>query len=186
MNRVTTQRIALGVCIAGIALLASCQSSEPAHQPAPTADTRTEAPTTEAPPKHWVQDTQLRRMMDLISKQTSAVPEGNADVESPPGFIKNQEFDQVATLAEGLSNTALEIPNVPGRARLNEADRQGFDAQAKTLHDLAEQLKTAANAHQIERMQTTMTTITATCTACHTRYRDLTGFLDPRAALDVQ
>jgi hypothetical protein len=172
---------ATAMLFSGLTLLASCSSPE--RDPAPVVTT-TPPPPTSQPMAHWVQDSRLKALMGILANQTAAVPAQGADVETPPGFLKNQTFDQAATLAEGLSQTALMIPRIPGKAKLSEADRNGFDAEAGKLHDLAQELKAAAQAHRIERMQTTMETMSNTCTACHTRYRDLTGAFDPRAALD--
>lgn len=190
MNRMNTQRIGVRVLMGGaLSLAVSCtRNSDPApSHAAATAPSTTAAiaPATQSSAQHWVQDSHLRSLMGIISKQTAAVPGAGADVETPPGFIKNQPFDQAATLAEGLSQTALMISRVPGKVRMSEADQHGFDAEAAKLHELAQELKTEAQAHQIERMQSTMNSISSTCTACHTRYRDLSGVLQPRAMLDL-
>jgi len=182
MNRANTLMIGLCVLI-GSALLVSCKSSEtkPAATPPVVTATPAVAPTTQSSPQHWVQDQQLRGLMNILAKQTSAVPGQAADVESPPGFLKNQPYDQVATLADGLAQTSLQISRVPGKEKLSTADQQGFDALAKSLHDQALELKAGAEAHQLERMQNSLTSMSNTCTACHTRYRDLSGLLEPRA-----
>jgi hypothetical protein len=189
MNCAVTEWIARGILLIGVALLASCRSSESSAGGTGSAEALPVRQATAASPPagpHWVQDTRLRTLMDGIAIKSATVPEGTEDVESPASLQQKQSFDLAAALADTLAQTALQIPQVPGKDKLSEADRRGFDAEANTLHELALELKKGAQAHKIERMQSTLSTISSTCTACHTRYRDLTGFLQPRAALNIR
>jgi cytochrome c556 len=183
MYRTKTKRMWREILISGAVLLTSCRSSAPpvsqktsAEPPSPTASRQFA--------QHWVQDSKLRALMDGMSKQTTALPAGNADAESAETKLERESFQQAAMLADTLSQTALQLPQIVKRDKLSEADQRGFDGEARTLHDLALQLKDAARANKIERMQNVLTNISSTCMACHTHYRDLTGALEPRASLD--
>jgi hypothetical protein len=178
------------VPLGGAVLLTSCRNSDvPADrtsisQPSAVNQTPRAIPT---PSQHWVQNNQLRALMNSISQQANALPAGvPEDPESSRVLARKQTFDQVAMLANGLSQTARQIPLDVKQSQLSEDDRRGFEAEAATLHDLAVELKSAAEARQVERMQSTLSSINSTCIACHSRYRDLTGVLGPRASLNFE
>jgi hypothetical protein len=88
-----------------------------------------------------------------------------------------------ATTADDLAQTALRIPAAVDGKSLSEADRAGFVAQARTLHDQALRLRGEAERLRVEQMQRTTEAITATCIACHGRYRDVAGNLDLAGSL---
>jgi hypothetical protein len=87
-------------------------------------------------------------------------------------------------LADGLAAAAAEIPSAVEGRSMSDPDRRGFLTEAETLRSLSVQLKQDAVDRRAEAMDRTLTRINATCVTCvtcHSRYRDLSGNLEPRA-----
>ena len=80
-------------------------------------------------------------------------------------------------LSDELAIAALRIPASITDAKINEADRAGFEAEANILHTQALRLGTAALAKKVEQMQQSLDAINSTCISCHSRYRDFSGLL---------
>lgn len=136
-----------------------------------------------SPSKHWVQDERLRQIMAVLNKRN---PDWPRDIPQEPEGTQSpgagQQFDEVAALAGSLAVASEHIPDLAATLKMEEADRRGFIAEAKTLHDQAEQLRAAAGQRRIESMQRLMNGINFTCLSCHSRYRDFSGQLgSPRA-----
>lgn len=89
-----------------------------------------------------------------------------------------EDFDTVALLASDLMTSADEIPDRAKAIPMQDADRAGFVAEARTLRVQAQGLRDAARQQRIEQMQRQMDAINATCISCHSRYRDFAGQLN--------
>lgn len=159
--------------------LAAQHSSAPPPTPVATAGGNQNS---EDMGRHWVQSDQLRTLM----KELSARTDRNWPKDVPPDPEDRQTGDlhhamgSATKLADGLAAAALRIPASVTNAKMSEADRAGFEAEAITLHDQAVRLGLAARANKVEQMQRCLDAISSTCTSCHTRYRDLSGQLNVR------
>lgn len=173
-----SRRILLAVITAvlAIALLMSCKSS---NQTAAAGSERAKAePTTQPITAHWVQDQRLREVMAELSKKNPNWPAGIPQDPESQQLPKDESFDEVAQLANSLMLSAERIPEVASKIKMNEADREGFLAQARVLRDQAKRLRESARHHKIEQMQQDMAWLNSTCLSCHSRYRDFSGQLD--------
>jgi cytochrome c556 len=133
---------------------------------------------------HWVQSQQLRGVMEQLSGLRGAIPKTDMpqDAESPAGNEANLAIASAAALGDALAETAMKIPAAVANHKMSEADRRAFVAQAQTLRDQAIELRDAAKARKLERMQEAMDQLNTTCFACHSRFRDLAGELEFRKA----
>lgn len=183
-----------------LSLLASCaqKASEQAKAPEPTPqsaghDAATPpgdvAPSTSPAvrgPSHWIQDQQLRAVMQRIGRGGPTTwPDKHlpSDPEEPvKPEVMASAFREAETLADSLAAASLQIPTMISGRTMPEADRRGIQDLTSTLWRASTELKDATKAHNVERMQRSLETINRTCLECHTRYRDLTGVLDPGRA----
>jgi cytochrome c556 len=173
------------VLILLVGLLPSCNGS--AHEKSDTQ--RTDAPTTVAPTpnssqQHWVQNKQLSELMKTISARMLA--DAPDELSRPRSDQRPEELDRAikatAKLARGLADSAERIPAQVESVKMNEADRAGFLAEAKTLRKQALELGKAADARNTDDMQSKLNAISSTCISCHSRYRDFAGVLDTQRA----
>ncbi len=139
-------------------------------------------PSAEGP--HWVTSQQLRGVMEQLSGLRGAIPQTELpqDPESPAGKQANLAIEAAGALGEALSQTAMKIPAAVSDRKMTEANRREFATLAQTLRDDAVELRDAAKARKMERMQEAMDKINTTCFACHSRFRDLAGELEIRKA----
>lgn len=137
-----------------------------------------------APSHHWVQDDQLLRTMKQLGASTaeqwpSTLPDDpEAAVTSED---RDQAFENGAKLAISLADAAERIPDSIALRSLSQADRDAFVATAQTLAAQSKQLGKAAKKHRVEEMQRLLDATRATCISCHTRFKDVSGELPPRA-----
>jgi len=177
-------RITLGVAssvfITLLFLNISCnQERAPSEPVAPTPAARNG----EQRP-HWVQSKELQGVMQQVAALRGSVPaeELPKDVESPQTRESNVAFESAAALGEALANTAMKIPAAAKSRQMSEADRNAFVAIAQTLHKQAIDVRDAARARKVEKMQSVLDQMNTTCLSCHTRFRDFAGQLDfPKA-----
>jgi hypothetical protein len=176
-HRPRTWVLATACCLFVIAMFASCKSSEKngTASQSGTADAKT---TTGTITSHWVQDKRLREVMAELSKKNPNWPAGIPQEPESQQLPKNEDFDEVAQLANSLMLSAERIPDVASKIKMNEADREGFLAQARVLREQAKRLRDSARHHKIEQMQENMAWLNSTCLSCHSRYRDFSGQLD--------
>jgi len=137
-------------------------------------------PTTEPIGRHWIQDQRLRVVMADVSRRMrenypSRLPD---DPEQPTSPDLGSTLDDASTLARELARAAERIPRaIEGNAAIAEADRAGFLEEARTLRRHALDLSAAASEGRVEAMQRSLLGINATCIACHSRYKDVSGEL---------
>lgn len=155
-------------------------------QSAPPRETSASAMPPTSRPMHSVQVRQLKPLMQVLLQTTSTrwpktLP---TDVEQPVDPAAQQKaYDQAATLADELTIAAGQIPAVVGGKSLPEDLRAGFLAEAAALKSQAVELKANATQKRAESMSRNLDAINATCINCHSKYRDLTGNVDPMRAL---
>ena len=183
-------RLALLIAATG---LTSCNSTPPTvHTGGPTDSPAVQSASTDLPTtgpvattrpddlrRHWVQNDQLRNLMkDLSARAEHDWPRDiPQDPEDPQTASLRTSLASAIKLSDELAIAALRIPAGITDAKLSEADRAGFEAEANTLHTQALQLGTAARAKKVEQMQKSLEAINATCISCHSRYRDISGLL---------
>ena len=125
--------------------------------------------------EHWIHDQRLRLLMAKLSKRNPYLPtDGSPDPQSnrrgtPEGFV------EVAAIANAIMVAADQLPGVTATIKMNEADRSGFLAQARNLHQQAERLRDAARQERIDQMQLHMASLDSSCISCHTEYREFSG-----------
>jgi hypothetical protein len=133
------------------------------------------------PPKpaarHWVHDAQLRQIMQQLERQHLTIWPQELDKDSLNLRSRGvaSAFDQAASFAGALAETALDIPHVVTGLSLSEADRSAFLAQADALRREALQLQDAAQREEIDRMRQVLHSIDATCDLCHRQFREFAG-----------
>ena len=128
---------------------------------------------------HWAQDPRLRTLMAELNQQNPTWPDGRPrESESPAAATRAYQFDEMAVLAGALAKAADDIPAATSHVPMNEADRAGFLAEARTLRVQAVELRAAAGRRNVVQMQQQMDGINATCISCHSRYRDFAGLLN--------
>jgi cytochrome c556 len=133
---------------------------------------------------HWEQSKELQGVMQQLAGLRGAVPSAELpqDVESPAGREAATALATAAALGEALADTAVKIPAAARSRPLREADRRAFEAVARTLHDQAIEVRDAARARKVERVQGLIEGMNWTCLSCHSRFRDFAGELEFRKA----
>lgn len=131
---------------------------------------------------HWIYDPDLRELMSrLILEQPW--PERLGPNRSEIGEEQSRRILLDArNLGDGLIEASLRIPGLVADTSMTEADRRAFEAQALTMRDQARMLKRVANRGDPRAVQTALEFIDATCSTCHTRFRDFSGLLGPQQA----
>jgi hypothetical protein len=164
-----------------LGLLAVTGSCRPRENSKSSADTPTRPSTTQRIGEHWIQDERLRDVMaDVSRRMRENYPSGLPDdpEQSAPPEIGRALVD-AAKLADGLVKASERMPlAIKGNVAISDEDRAGFLREARTLRKHALQLSEAAGEWQIEGMQRSLQGINATCIACHSRYKDISGELD--------
>jgi len=155
-----------------------------ASEPSATADRPPARPSTRPLEEHWVQDWRIRALMQQIAIDRNPnwpkhLPQ---DPESPATQPIDKSFKDASTLADSLAAAASELPKFVVSRRMTDQDKMGFIKLAGNLRTDALQLKDQAEGRKLEQMQRTLDRINWTCFDCHSRYRDLTGVLDPGRA----
>jgi hypothetical protein len=179
------RKIGLGMTSAalliGLTSIVSCKSGSTNAPERSTSSTKAPAPTTR-PTSHWVQDKRLRTLMAELSKRNPNWPASMPQEPESPQKARDEDFNEVAREANGLMLAAEKLPDLTASLKMNEADREGFLAQARVLHDQARRLRDAARQRNVEQMQQDMIWLNSTCLSCHSRYRDFSGQLDSTRA----
>lgn len=175
-------------------LAASCAhgGGEADHGATAAAPTQRPAEATSRPPStqelaqrpHWVQSKDLQGVMQQIAGLRGAVPSEQlpAHAESPATSEASLAFETAAALGDALADTAVKIPAAAHSRQMSEADRNAFVSVAQTLRDQSMEFRDAARARQVERMQSLLDNMNASCIACHSRFRDFSGTMDFRKA----
>jgi cytochrome c556 len=138
--------------------------------------------------EHWVQDQQLRRVMQELSLKLQrhtpgSLPQDPEDAVDKAGV--EQSFRQAEQLANGLAAAVVRIPATVNPARMGEAQHTEFRRLADTLRDNSFKLREAAGAKSVERMQQELRAVNSTCIDCHRQFRDFAGMIDfTRASAD--
>jgi len=116
--------------------------------------------------RHWIQDEKLREIMDKL-------------VAGPSPDQDQAGLSDAANFASALSDATEGIRTAGRRHQMSDADWAAFEAQIDTLRDQAAALAKAARAADIDAMRRLVDQIDLTCNACHTRFRDYSGLLEP-------
>jgi len=129
---------------------------------------------------HWVQDAQLRRIMDELESLAAVTWPQELEPEMSKTEIQRRlmMFSEAQSLAEGLAQAADEIPRTIAKVEISEADRRGFLALVETLREQAQRLGEAARTGDDRRMEWHLNAINETCVSCHERFRDFSGPID--------
>jgi len=136
------------------------------------------------PTQHWIQEDEMRSLMERLGAKTAehwpaTIPD---DPEDPATSSERKEaFKSSAKLASALADAAEQIPHMVEKSSLSDADRNAFIGTAQVLSDQARKLNRAARRHNVEEMQRLLDATRATCISCHTRFKDISGTLPPRA-----
>lgn len=126
---------------------------------------------------HWVQNAQLRTIMDELQLLAMESWPQELDPEMPKSGLQQRlkAFTEAQRLAAGLAQGAVEISAAVAKAKMSEADRRSFLAQVETFRDQAQRLGEAADAQDPEGMEQLLNAIDETCMSCHGRFRDFSG-----------
>ena len=172
----------IGFAIVSLTVVAAgCGSSDSGGQKLSDVRPITSATPSTLAVRHGVQDARLRAVMDRLSlrnSQTAPPTDMPEDPEEPVNRSAEWYFGEAQTLAADLAEMAAVIPQSVSPARMSDADRAGFEAEAATLRDQALRLRDAASGHKVEQMRHILDGINSTCISCHSRYRDFTGQID--------
>lgn len=133
---------------------------------------------------HWVQNDQLRLVMIQLGS-SSAAQWPSTLPDDPEVAVSERDRDEAfrkgAELAHSLAQAAGRIPASVAHLELSQADRDAFVATANALQEQSQKLGRAARRHNVEEMQKFLDAARATCISCHTRFKDISGELPPRA-----
>jgi len=181
------QRILLALSLMGLlSCVSACQSKGDALTATKSADVSSDKSGVQPMGKHWIQDERLRTVMGNIAKRMqqhypSGVP---SDPEQPTPPEIARAFADASKLADGLAEGAERIPQaIEGNTKISAEDRAGFLEEARTLRTHALDLKAAADEKRLEGMQRSLLGVNATCIACHSKYKDISGEINfPKAA----
>jgi hypothetical protein len=170
------------VSIAGPLVSISCtpapETTIAIPAPAFSAPALSGVATTQILGAHWIHGQALKQVMAELITHNPSWPSGMPQDPESKKVGSLEDFEKVALLANALMVSADQLPAVADKITMNEADRGGFLAEARVLHDQSQRLRDAATLHRIEQMQLHMNSINATCISCHSRYRDFSGQLD--------
>jgi hypothetical protein len=170
MKQLTYWSSALLVAVSSL----MCRTPEPAPATKPA----------DVPTEHWIQSDELQVVMRKLNAAASTHwPSRLADDSETPISADEREdaFRRAAQLATALSESARQISDAVRDRNLSDADRMAFAGKAQSLSDQAWKLGQAARRRQLEEMQLLLDTTIATCVSCHTRFKDISGDLPPRA-----
>ena len=171
------QRIVRTMALMGLVLFCgSCRSDE-SGAASPVESTRGN-PSTRPMGQHWIQDERLRAVMaDVAQCMRDKYPSGlPSDPEQPTPPDIARAFADAARLADALARGAERIPRaIEGNTKISDEDRRGFFEEAQTLRRHALQLGADADDRRLEGMQRSLLGINATCIACHSKYKDISG-----------
>jgi hypothetical protein len=179
----TRKQVVVATLIAAVAAsFFSCTTApnRPAAVSPPAVST---APTTQILGAHWIHNQALKQVMAQLITQNPSWPSRMPQEPESNKVATDEDYEKVESLSNALMLSADQLPSVAEKITMNEADRGGFLAEAKVLHDQAQRLAVAARLHRIEQMQLHMTSINSTCISCHSRYRDFSGQLDSSYAV---
>jgi cytochrome c556 len=126
---------------------------------------------------HWVQDAQLRKIMDEVQSLATTTWPQELEPEVSKSNLQQRlrAFAEAERLAEGLAQAADSIPQAVADVKISEADRGSFLASVQTLREQARRLGEAAQAGDDRRMEGVLNAIDETCMSCHERFRDFSG-----------
>jgi hypothetical protein len=181
------QRVSRMLALLGLLLsVMACQSKSGGDGRSATGMSGANGTSPQPMGKHWIQDERLRSVMGSLAKHMqdhypSGLPN---DPEQPTPPEITRAFADASKLADGLAEGAQRIPQaIEGNAKISAEDRAGFHEEARTLRTHALDLKSAADEKRLEGMQRSLLGINATCIACHSKYKDISGEINfPRAA----
>jgi hypothetical protein len=169
---------ALAVTLATLAVANGCTKNNP-----PQAAQQASQPSSR--PIHSVQVKQLKPLMQTLLRSTSTnwpktLP---TDVEQPVDPVAQQKaYEQATKLADELVIAAGQIPATVGGKSLPDEYRAGFLHEVEVLKDQAKELRKNATEKRAESMSRNLDAINVSCINCHSKYRDLTGNVDPLQA----
>jgi len=132
--------------------------------------------------RHWIQDEKLREIMDTLVEHQA--PETDETQRDRRARETEAALIDAARYATALSQAAEGIGNAVRNREMTAADRAAFDAQVETLRDQASALAEAARGADLDAMHRIVKQIDQTCNACHTRFRDYSGLLEPYRKAD--
>ncbi len=126
---------------------------------------------------HAVHADQLRVIMARLNRyEAVAWPQ-----EVEPRYTRPAEgrydlsLQEAAELAGELAAAADGIPAAIDDVAMSDADRQEFLSRAAGLKTHADALRAKAVVRDTTGMRATLEMVRETCTACHTRFRDVSG-----------
>jgi len=132
--------------------------------------------------RHWIHDEKLRAIMATLGeRQALDSDDAQRDRRAKETAV---DLSNAARYATAMSQAADGIRSAVEKRKMIAADRAAFDAQVETLRDQAEALAQAARAADIDAMHRIVEQIDQTCNACHTRFRDYSGLLEPSRRAD--
>ena len=166
------------LCRVNMALIASMTLASCDHQ-----EPQIQHPSVATPTQHWTQGERLKKVMEQIAGLHGAFPKGlPEDAESSAGLEARRTLSEAAAVADALADAAKTIPSAVENKPMSVTDRRGFVAEAGRLRDQAVLLRDAARVNHVEPLQGMLDNINATCIACHSRYRDISGELNTHKA----
>lgn len=187
MTRTSRSCLKLSMMVIVVTAFTACTKSEMAEPTshAPISHYEVKAPPPPSgPPHHWIEDDRLQEVMKKLGT-TSASQWPDSLPDDPEVVVTKEDrdraFSNAAGLASSLADSALRIPGAVAALNMTDVDRKEFARIANELGDQARLLGTAAGRRNVEDMQQRLDAIRASCISCHTRFKDISGDLPPRA-----
>lgn len=125
---------------------------------------------TGSPVLHAIDSDRLRQLMNRMNNLMYETNLTEQEMDSQ----RRQAVSQVVNAAEGLDQAIDGILAAQAKLNLDSGEQKVFYSLAAKLRDEAHSLKAQAQAHQVDEIPVTLEKISATCTSCHTLFRDFT------------
>lgn len=152
------------VVLAGLAILQGCMDRARQQRELKLADTG-------RPALHAVHNERLHSLMEELDRRRFArMPQ-----ELDPNIERRTAARDIARSAEALAETASYIPESLADSDLPEEERAVFIRLANKLHEQSIALQRRAEAVNLDSIGDDLEAITATCNACHTAFRQVSG-----------
>jgi len=160
-------------CVVGAAYFCLATACTPTQYESHRQSTRQTDPGAE----HALQSERLEEIMgDLGADFLRIWPqEVQAERQADARRERERKFIEVESAARDLHQTSKRLPSLVADAELTPEDRQSFTQLSQKMAEQSIDLGRAAQDRDLDAVKATMSSLTATCNECHTRFRAHAG-----------
>lgn len=132
---------------------------------------------TAPPARHAVHSEALRSIMSGFNREMQHTwPQEIAQLKQQQSMTP-QRFEEIAEAADRLANAAHAIPQALPDSALDGPERQEFMHLVAQLESRSRGLAQQASQHSTAGVDAALDQIRATCSSCHSQFRELAGAL---------